>query len=354
MNIKSLIPLSTKLKIISLMQKNNINNLANDGRNNLYVVLAADYGNLGDVAISYAQYYFLQKNFPQYNIVDVPISRNIKNISTIKKQIRKRDVITIVGGGNLTDKYQDIENCRLAWVKAFPKNKIISFPQTIDFGNSEKGQASFDKSKKVYEAHSDFHMFARETVSFNIMKKDLDTNIYLCPDIVLSQNQSEPSFKRNGVVCCIRDDSESIFNDAERLNLIESIRKLFVEDVTFSDTHIGRGNLSWKERSDELNTIWTSFKRSEVVVTDRLHGMIFSVITKTPCVVLLNNNHKIIQTYKDWLENLEHVILLEKPDVESVNESIRKLRLISENGVQLPDLKNKHALLTSVINCEKN
>ena len=343
-----------KLKLRSYIQKSNMNHTIDNEKNNIYVVLAADYGNLGDVAISYAQYCFLKNNFTEYNVVDVPISRNIKNIRTIKKQIKKGDIITIVGGGNLTDKYQDIENCRLAWVKAFPRNKIISFPQTIDFGKSEISKSSFNKSKTVYEAHSDFHIFAREKISFDTMKKTLDTNVYLCPDIVLSQNQSEPSFDRHGVVCCIRDDSESIFDDAERLGLIESIQKTFSDEVTFSDTHIGRGNLSWEERNDELDKIWTNFKRCEVVVTDRLHGMIFSVITKTPCVVLLNNNHKIIQTYKDWLANLEHIILLEKPDIESVNESINKLRLVSDNCVQLPELKNKHALLTSVINGEKN
>ena len=40
------------------------------------------------------------------------------------------------------------------------------------------------------------------------------------------------------------------------------------------------------------------FQKSELVITDRLHGMIFCYITKTPCIVMPNNNHKILMTYE--------------------------------------------------------
>ncbi|MFB8735822.1 polysaccharide pyruvyl transferase family protein [Bacillus sp. SL00103] len=38
-----------------------------------------------------------------------------------------------------------------------------------------------------------------------------------------------------------------------------------------------------------------SYVKAQVVVTDRLHGMIFCAITKTPCVVLRSFDHKVME-----------------------------------------------------------
>ena len=102
--IKKYIPSELKLQIKSLFQKHNINGDLNSNRNKIYVVLAADYGNLGDIAISYAQYKYLSVEFPCFDIIDVPISRTHRNIREVKKIISNRDVITIIGGGNFTKK----------------------------------------------------------------------------------------------------------------------------------------------------------------------------------------------------------------------------------------------------------
>ena len=227
------------------------------------------------------------------------------------------------------------------------KLRIFQIAKTLNISHTDI--LSFLKSKKIYESHSDLHIFARESISYEVMRNKLKVNIYLCPDIVLSQNQSDNNLKRKGIACCIREDEESIFNEAERLSIVKSIQECFHGEVTFTDTHIGRGGLTWVERKYELNKIWGTFKGSEVVVTDRLHGMIFSVITKTPCVVILNNNHKIIQTYKNWLRDLEHIVLLENPDLDLLNESISKLRLVTNKDIQLPDISHEYSILSSVI-----
>ena len=71
-----------------------------------------------------------------------------------------------------------------------------------------------------------------------------------------------------------------------------------------------RGNLSIEEREFELNKIWTAFKKSKVVVTDRLHGMIFCAITKTPCVAIDNSNHKISGVYDAWLKDIGYIKMI--------------------------------------------
>ncbi|MFA0067594.1 polysaccharide pyruvyl transferase family protein [Vibrio breoganii] len=304
----------------------------------VFVVLAADYGNLGDVAITYAQSEYLRKNLPGYEVVDVPISKNLANIRHVKKIIGKDDILTIVGGGNMTDIYQSIEDCRLEWVKSFPKHRIICFPQTIDFTDTKGGAKSFNKSKKVYESHENITMFAREKISYEIMKRKLNVDVKLCPDIVLSLDKLYCDSPREGILSCIREDGESVLGPF-RNTLLRSMEENFSGEITFSDTHIGNINLSLSERTKALDDIWRMFSKSEVVVTDRLHGMIFSVITKTPCVVLENSNHKIIQTYKNWLSNLDYIQLVEPNSVSEVINKIQELRRIEE----YPDQPQGHS-----------
>lgn len=352
MNIKKYLPLKLKQQVKSHFSSTNINGDLSSKKHKIFIALAADYGNLGDVAISFAQYQFLKDHFPESEIIDVPISQTLRNIREVKKFINNDDVITIVGGGNLTDKYQDIEDYRLSWVKNFPKNKIISFPQTIDFNNNISGDNSLKKSFIEYNKHSSFYMFARELVSFEKINQQLNSPALFCPDIVLSLDKSTPKIDRKGITCCIREDEESNLSPEQRKELLGEIKDIYSDNVTFTDTHITTAGLSWQQRQDELNNIWTKFRGSKVIITDRLHGMIFSVITKTPCLVLINNNHKILQTYKNWLSQLPHIVLVERYDLPHLMKTLSSLTTIKEDEVLLPDLAEKYQPLVLAVSNE--
>lgn len=277
-------------------------------RNQAYIFLAADYGNLGDVAITYAQTKFLEDN-ANFQVIEIPISQSLEGLWFVKKHIKKGDVITTVGGGNLGDLYDQIEFIRQLVVRFFPKNKIISFPQTFDFSETAQGKKALQVAQKVYNNHANFYMIAREQTSFSLMKQHFPkATILLTPDIVLSLNKVEPKSERKGVVICMRKDSEKSLSQQQNDFIIETANNHFGE-VTYYDTHIGRSNLSVDERKDELNKIWNTFKKAELVITDRLHGMIFCYITNTPCLVFQNNNHKVRETY-DWIKKTDYITLM--------------------------------------------
>ena len=40
------------------------------------------------------------------------------------------------------------------------------------------------------------------------------------------------------------------------------------------------------------------FAGAQLVITDRLHGMVFCYLTNTPCIVFSNYNHKVLGTYE--------------------------------------------------------
>lgn len=275
-----------------------------DARPRCLIFLAADYGNLGDVAITFAQKKFLQKHFPGHDVIEIPAAQTLASIRSIKRQIKANDIITVVGGGNMGDMYGDIELLRLLVVKSFPNNRIILFPQTINYSTGANAEWLKRLSQKIYTRHTRLTMTAREEVSYNTMKQLYPrTDVRFTPDIVMGLNERSLSTNRKDIVTfCLRNDRERANNDTD----IATIKNLCHEyglKIEIHDTHIGGDRFTETEKYDALKKLWSQFGRSRLVVTDRLHGMIFAYITGTPALVLPNNNFKITACHH-WLKKV--------------------------------------------------
>ena len=297
-----------RLKILLSFHKRGAKSLAlpdmSCEKKKIFFFLAADYGNLGDVAITYAQTKYLQEHYPDAEVVEIPISTTLSGIKAVKQIIQPDDIVTIVGGGNMGDRYDDIEFLRQRVVSAFKHNRIVSFPQTIEFSNTCEGHFLLWIAKNVYHSHHNLTLFAREKVSYDKMRRLFpDATVEFVPDIVMTLDKQKPAFPREGVTLCLRNDGEQKFQVKEQLKALLSSRGM---DCREYDTHIGRGNLSVGERHEELDKIWTAFKQSEYIVTDRLHGMIFAFITGTPAIVLPNSNHKIASAF-EWIKDCGYI-----------------------------------------------
>ncbi|MCA0756490.1 polysaccharide pyruvyl transferase family protein [Paenibacillus sp. N4] len=313
----------------------------------IIVSLAADYGNLGDVAITYAQTMFLKNNFPEYEVIDFPISRTFKDMKALKKICTPNDIITIVGGGNTGDMYDDIEYCRQFIINQFPQNRIISFPQTIDFSETANGKKALQRAISVYSKHKNLVLTAREEKSFKKYQESFTTNkVLFVPDIVLSLDEQESKYQRDGITMCLRSDREKRVDKSQQ-NLLETELKKSYK-VNYYDTHINKDQLSIQERELELKQIWTVFKKSKIVITDRLHGMIFCAITKTPCIALDNSNHKISGVYNAWLKGSKYIKMVEHFNVEELQKEIEHLWNIDSNGIAGVNLNDKFKSLINV------
>ncbi|PLS01102.1 polysaccharide pyruvyl transferase family protein [Neobacillus cucumis] len=309
--VTKIVPIGWRLKIKSLRSGINHDSLISKNEPKIIVAIAADYGNLGDIAITHAQINFLRDHFPRHKIIPIHVD-DFFMIIKLKKLINDVDIITIIGGGNMGDLYEGLESYRRYIIHLFPNNKIISFPQSIHFQEKK----SLDKSIKIYSKHQNLHIFAREMQSYEIMKDCFrKNNVYLVPDIVLSLNRIEPILKRDGIIICLRNDLEKKISRNLTDSLVSSIKDRY-KKVSEHDTVIN--NYSVEFAMKELDRFLENFKSAKVVVTDRLHGMIFCAITNTPCLVLPNSNHKIASTYHQWLVNFKHIILVEKFDEETM------------------------------------
>lgn len=314
-----------KLKLKYLASKNSNKYIKYDNeKTKIVVALAADYGNLGDVAITYAQTNFLKKIFRDVEVIDFPISETFTEIKSLKKIINPDDIITIVGGGNTGDMYDDIEFCRQFVIQQFPNNRIVCFPQTIDFSETNAGQKALDRSRRIYGNHNRLSLSAREERSYNTFSQFFTKNkVVMAPDIVLSLDESKPSVKREGITLVLRADNEKNMSKDAQQELINVVSANYT--VRFNDTHINRSRMTVDERKAELNCIWNIFRKSEIVITDRLHGMIFCAITNTPCIAIDNSNKKVSGVYNAWLKDISTIKVIEKLNADEVMKTIENL-----------------------------
>lgn len=281
------------------------------------------HGNIGDNAIAIAEEELIKKFFPQYKLY--MMQEKYLNIcaNRVKNFISNEDIILLHGGGNIGDTYERPEKGRREVIKSFPNNKIIIFPQTAYFSDTEKGKEELNKSKEIYNNHKNLIILAREEKTYEFMKKNFcNCKIYLTPDIVMTLNKSKLS-NREGALLLFRTDTEKTL-ESSNIEKIKEIAKSKFGKYIMSDMNLGSGivDIGGKKREEVLNNKFQQFQTAQIAITDRLHGMIFAAITETPCIVFGNFNHKISESYK-WLQNLEYIQFCN--NMEEIEQAIEKV-----------------------------
>lgn len=278
------------------------------------MISTPSHGNLGDQAIVYAQKRFLADTLPGFSVFEIQRYQYERARESIQGMVRPSDIVVVDGGGNVgtlwpeeNDKINDI-------VSRFVDCSVLVFPQTAYFEDSERGQECERETATVYRSNPNLVYFSRDRRTFEtIGKLTPDTPNYYVPDIVPYINDAPFSTERSGALLCLRADKERALDD-EAVKTIDSVLvELGIQvgrtsTVVAEPTRIYEGN-----RDAVLSAKWAEFSTSELVITDRLHGMYFSAITGTPCVALDNLSHKVSQGF-EWIERIPNVRLARTPD----------------------------------------
>ena len=269
----------------------------------------AEHCNIGDAAITLAEQMFLQKYFPDYYQVEISTYEMSKKEAFLHAILNDEDILFINGGGNLGDVYLAEEEMHRQIVETFPNQKIIIFPQTIYFTSTENGRKELEKSAKVYNRHPDLTLYVRGQESVDFARTHF-TNVktVLMPDMV-HQLQTDYRFDREGILLSLRDDGEGVLTNELKAKIKEDMAAL-TGTVTYrnnmNDVDIGRDIRGMVVRKELM-----CFAKHQVVVTDRLHGMIFAAITGTPCVVLASFNQKIREYYNTFFQGSQGIYFLD-------------------------------------------
>lgn len=271
----------------------------------------ASLNNVGDQAQVIAIRAWFDRHFPELPVIEVDKNQSRNLIPALKWLIQPDDIIFLHSGGNLGDRGIWSETSRRLLISNFHGNQIVSLPQTIYFSNTPKGQAERAKSSSIYSQHPNLTVIGRDPQSGELAAQLFPKAKTFCmPDFVLSlpPRRSQPVNRSPKVLLCLRLDDESALKPEERTLIGQSLPY----SCHYYDTTLDQP-IAAAQRQEILNETLSLFLEHDIVVTDRYHGLIFTVLCQKPCVVLRTVDHKLTSAIH-WFQDLPSVIFAERLD----------------------------------------
>lgn len=305
--------------------------------------------NLGDHLIALAEEQFFKKNFPTIKVIEIPQDVYLAYQYCIESKIKRKDYIFISGGGWLGNIWAEDDQMIRNILYKFPNNHKLVFPQTIYFDiHHEKYQETIDAWRKISDETMNFKICFREKHSYmtaiDMLKKNAE-NCFLLPDIGLTYQKKIERNNRNRIGIILRSDRECCLDFNLRIKIMDIVVQSGLEIDEFStlaDTLVKE-----EERETTVNSLMERFGRCKYVVTDRLHAMIFSVLTNTPCIAFDNLTHKLSGVYETWLkkEKVIHYV----HDIFRFQQAVREIETEQREPFDYRKYEKKFAVLVKAI-----
>lgn len=285
------------------------------------------HGNLGDHAITIGEYKFMNSIGYNKAIIEIPSIYIRENTKLFKYIIGKSDILINGGGfiGSLWPKENEMVDNVL---ENFPDNKIIIFPQTVFFSEDDEGKKLKERCTSLYNSHKNLHVFTREEKSYSLLKNDMKIkNVELVPDMALLMDTVMFEHRKN-VILCLRNDKEKVLSEKIERQIKDIVKRYYEhDDIVYTDTVVEKN--VWKnERNVEVNKKLKEFAQGKIVVTDRLHGMVFALLAGTPCVVFGNVNYKVKGLY-NWIKNNKYIRFVN--DIDELDSVIAEVKQYTNN-----------------------
>jgi len=103
-----------------------------------------------------------------------------------------------------------------------------------------------------------------------------------------------------------------------------------------------------KEREHRLRDIWKDFSTAELVITDRLHGMIFAAITGTPCIALDNSTGKIANSY-NWIQSLGYIKFVPRDEYSRLKDIVSEMLKYSNSSYPEELFKHEFEIIKNIL-----
>lgn len=287
--------------------------------------------NLGDRGQVYCIRNWIKENYPGADIYELNayaiIEPKVNFVERFKSIYNPSDIIIFQSGYNVNDMGANHPQMHRAILENFPNAKILMMPESIYYHCEE----NMRRDALFYSMGKKFLFLARDSKSFEILQ-DMCPNLPKkpFPDIVTTLiGEYNLNITRTNKIClCRRDDNEKFYPEEDLLSMMERIKSLGCS-VDVTDTTI---NASPKDINNRLQwyieDVIKKYATYECMITDRFHGVVFSLIAGTPVVVIKTNNHKVTQAL-EWFKGVydEYVFY-----AESLDDAVELVK----------DIKNKH------------
>jgi pyruvyl transferase EpsO len=263
-----------------------------NGINEIIYITLLKHTNVGDHMI-----YLGEKNF--FNEINVKIRKEFNDGRSFANGFDNLSNLPIVirGGGYFGDVWYDDYLILEKIIKKFINNKIIFMPQCIFFKDKKK----LLQAKKIFDNHSDIHLFVRDSVSYDFAKKYFKkAKIYLSPDSAFflggtlnssSKFYFNKKFRKGGMLYLDRNDREENLRFTPNKEIV-TLDWIYIDLLSL----IRPNSLRLLRRAVDL------FYNKRLIITSRLHGAILASLLRKPCVLISNNYHKIKSFYDSWLK----------------------------------------------------
>ena len=290
--------------------------------------------NLGDMAQYYCIQKWLKENYPDYEVFEASsgLAEYKKFLLLLSENIKENDRVVFQSGYGVQDLGGNMNRMHRAVFSALPNVKYLMFPNTIFF----KTEESKSLTSAIYNSASNMLFLARDEVSYGMAKEMFpDIRVMLFPDIVTTLiGNLQFDENRNGIIICRRNDLEQYYSDDEWEHLSQELQNNgCLADITDTTIPVHYQQILKNKEEYILNKI-REFAAHEVVVTDRFHGMIFSLAAGTPVIITKTTDHKVVsgmnwfkQIYPDYIyyaDNLEDVVsIVSAIKSKALNHSMR-------------------------------
>lgn len=245
--------------------------------------------------------------------------------------------ILLGGGGNLGDVYPAQQTLRESVISRCTEVPIVQLPQSVHFDDP----ANAVRFTEVASGHSDLTVMVRDLASMSA----LEGEAVLAPDMAFAIRPSPPRPAPSRTVFLLRgiDDAEKATR-SERLPAeavdwhpmtgrrtgqarvtASAVARLALKPVSPPDRRWSlRHQIALRHSRNEVDRGVATIQAGDVLVTDRLHGLILAVLLRTPVVGLDNRYGKLSAFVKTWLS--EHPFVAMAEDLEAAEEVAARFR----------------------------
>lgn len=282
-------------------------------------VAVLDYpnnSNVGDSLIWLGEIAYLEsRKIPIRYVSDL----HNHNSQSLRKALEKSSVILMHGGGNFGTLWPQVQASRLQVLNDFPGVSVIQMPQSIHFNDDRV----LEETKQAIRQHGSFTLVVRDQPSYDLASSQFDCKVFLCPDMaffigsIASNKHSD--YDRFILSRTDHEKSNNWIDDLPRLGSGVSIDLNDWLDQGFSErllSRIQRHTSSLRLQLDPSNTgllkLWNVLaqarlargkallERGQVVISDRLHVHILSILLNKPHVLIDNSYGKLGNLHKAW------------------------------------------------------
>lgn len=298
----------------------------------------AIHTNLGDHLITLAEEKMMGDLNPNRKVYEVPTEMFQFYKKRLRRAVNSSARIFINGGGWMGNLWPNEERLLQDMVDTFCENETVIFPQTVYYDyNVQPFQELIDRGNRIFKKCADLTLFVRDKQSYDFAKKNLSIKkIMLVPDIGLYYSPVK-YLKKEGVIgLCVREDREKSSDSIFITKLCDEMILRGYQVVSLSTMYEKR--VPSTQRFEVCEQKISEFSKCTAVITDRLHGMIFSYLSGTACVILDNKTKKVSGVYEQWLSKSNQIYpAYINSSIDSILQFIQNTRGLTEDRLELTE-----------------